>query len=224
MQRFPANRRSRSSHLPTWNFAAFEHRVTLIQSGVGIINAGKAAAAAAELTPDIIISVGFCGALSEGAPLGQVFLAGKIHFCAAGVISPAIVPDQQLATRIGNGMVRATFITADEITAKACIRSLLPEASAVNVLEMESGEVARICQCRNISFAALRSVSDTAEQDPSSLFRRICDDEFEVRMTKVALSLLKKPSILADYLQLSRAASLAGRTLAAAVAGTLERI
>jgi len=191
---------------------------------MGVNKASKAAYAAAGLNPEIIISAGFCGALSPSISLGEVFLAEKLYSCSSGSITRGTTPDPGLAALIGTGLKRGTFITTDEIIEKSRICSLLPDPAAINLLEMESSAVAEICHTRGIRFSAIRSVSDTADHDPSSLFRRICDSDFNISMAKVALSLVKKPSTLSEFLQLSRSSAIAGKSLSEAVAYTLEHI
>jgi len=220
---FPSSRVTSLAGLPAWQFQAFRHSVTLLQSGTGVINAGKAAIAAAAMSPDLIISAGFCGALTAEVAVGEVFLADHLYAHSSGLITSEITPDGGFAAQICPGLKRGSFITAAEITDKAHLHSLLPEPAAFTMIEMESSAVAAVCRDANIRFIALRSVSDTADHDPGRLFQQICDNQFTVRMTKVALSLIRKPALLAEYVQLYRNTAHAGATLSKAIASTLER-
>jgi adenosylhomocysteine nucleosidase len=224
LKRFPSIGISCSADFPAWRFQAFGKNITLIQSGIGVNKAAKAASAAAALDPEIIISAGFCGALSPSTSLGEVFLAEKLYHCSSGSITRETTPDPGLAALIGTGLRRGTFITTDEIIEKSRVCSLLPDPAAINLLEMESSAVADVCRSQGIRFSAIRSVSDTADHDPCSLFRRICDSDFNISMVKVALSLIKKPATLSEFLQLSRSSAIAGKSLSEAVAYALERI
>jgi adenosylhomocysteine nucleosidase len=224
LKRFPSTRISCFAGLPAWRFDAFGHSVTLIQSGIGICNAERAATEAAAISPDIIISSGFCGALSSEVVVGEQFLAEELYLYSSGAITAKTTPDQRLTALIGTWLRKGTFITTADIAEKAHLHALLPNPAALYMLEMESSAIAAVCRDRNIRFIAIRSVCDTADQDPGRLLQQICDKEFNVRITKVALSLIKNPSILPEYLQLYRNTAVAGKTLSEGLAYSLERI
>lgn len=224
LKRFPATGVSRLNNLPAWRLQAFDTTVTLIQSGMGMVNASQAATAATSLNPAIIINAGFCGALSAGTAIGDVFLAEKLYHYSAGSIQQWLTPDYPPGKRIGTGLPMGTFITTAEIVEKARVSALLPETTAPYLLEMESTAVAQVCHDHDINFLAIRSVSDTADQDPGRLLQMICTNRFTVSAAQIAGSLLKRPAILAEYVRLSRNAAIAGKALSEAVAHTLERI
>lgn len=224
LKRFPAKAVSGCTDFPAWRFQASGQSVILLESGIGVSNAAEAASQAAALGPDIIISAGFCGALSPESCVGEVLLADKLYSCSSGSITAELTPDQKFATLLGTGFKRGNFITTDEIVAKAHIYSLLPDPAALNILEMESSAVAQACRTSGIRFSAIRSVSDSAEQDPSRLFQQICDNKFRISMARVAMSLLQKPSLLPEYIQLYRNTAIAGKSLSEAIEIALERI
>jgi adenosylhomocysteine nucleosidase len=224
LKRFPSRSAAYCAGLPAWRFQAYGHTVTLVQSGTGVKKAATAVAAAATLAPEIIISAGFCGALTAEVPVGTVFLAEKLYPLSQGVMNTAQFPDQELYTALGSCLQKAVFITTTEIVGKADAYALLPEPEALAVLEMEGAAVAAACRERSIRFIAVRSVSDASDQDPGRLFQQICDEEFNVRTAKIAASLLKKPALLAEYVKLYRNSAIAGKTLSEALTCTLERI
>lgn len=224
LKRFRATGISGSADLPVWRFQAFGNNVTLMRSGIGRYKACQAATAAAALAPGIIISAGFCGALSPEIAVGEVFLADHLLRYSSGSIDGRITPDIKLTDLVVTGLRSGTFITTDEIVEKSRINRLLPDPAAINLLDMESQAIAEICQSNSISFTAIRSVSDTADHDPSSLLRKICDNEFNISMPRVMLSIIGKPSILSEFLQLSRNAATAGSSLSVALAAVLEQI
>ena len=224
LRRFPAIKVACITDFSAWRFEAFGNKVTLIRSGIGVNKAARAASAAAALNPQAIISAGFCGALSPEAATGETFLAEKLYSYSSESITGMVTPDPELAVRICAGLRKATFITSDEIIDKAHISRLLPDPAAVNLLDMESSSIAAVCRSNGIKFAAIRSVSDTAEYDPCWLFRRICDNGFNISMVKLTASLIKSPSLLLELLQLSKNAGIAGKSLARAIEQTLERI
>lgn len=224
LRRFPSSRVSTVADSPAWQFEAFGNKVTLIQSGIGVKKAARAASTAAALNPQAIISTGFCGALSAEAATGETFLAEKLYSYSCGSITNMVTPDPELAARIGAGERKATFITTDEIIEKAHLASLLPGPADINLLDMESISIALVCRNQGIKFAAVRCVSDPADDDPCRLFRQICDKEFNISMAKLLLAVIKKPATLPELIHLSKNARIAGRSLATAIELTLERI
>jgi len=224
LQRFPSKKIACLAELSAWRFQTAGHSVTLIQSGIGGSKAAKAAAAAVALSPEIVISAGFCGALTAEAAVGELFLAEKLYQYAADRLTAGTDPDHELNVLLGTRLKKATFITTAGIANKTHLYSLLPDPAAAHMLEMESSNVAAVCHANGIRFIAIRSVSDTAEQDPGELFQQICDNECNIRIKKVALALIKKPSLLPEFFQLYQNTSLAGKTLSEALAFTLEDI
>lgn len=224
LRRFPSSKLSVTADFPAWSFEAFGNNVILIQSGIGISKAAKAATTAAILAPEIILSVGFCGALSPAVATGEVFLAEKLYSYRSGEITGEIIPDNELAARIGAGLNKGTFITTAEIIEKAKVSLLLPEPAAINLLEMESAGIAAVCRNQSIKFAAIRAVSDILANDPCCLFRNICDNEFNISKTKLTIALARNPSLMPGLLILANNARIAGNSLAKAIESTLERL
>ncbi len=97
-------------------------------------------------------------------------------------------------------------------------------ATPCTVLEMESWSVSELCRERGIKFAAIRAVSDPAENDPAELFRNICDNDFNISLTRLSLFLLRKPLMATRLFQLAKNAKIAGRCLADAVHSTLGQM
>lgn len=224
LRRFSPKKVANSSGFPVWQFQAFGNNITLLRSGIGIIKARKAAAAAAVLNPQMIISAGFCGALSPDTSIGEIFVAHSLFSYASGSITAEIVADPDLAAKIGKGAKKGTFITVAEITEKACLTSLFPATASAVLIEMESAAIAEVCRAHDIKFAAIRSVSDTAESDPCALFRRISNQDLSINIAKLLLSLIKKPQTLPALLALAKNSRIAGRSLAGAIEQALDRI
>lgn len=223
LRRFPSSRLSSVTESTAWQFEAFGNKVTLIQSGIGINKAARAASSAAALDPQFIISTGFCGALSPEAATGETFLAEKLYSHSCGSITNLVTPDLELAARIGAGIRKATFITTDEIIEKPLLASLLPDPGDINLLDMESISIALVCRNHGIKFAAVRSVSDPAGNDPCRLFRQICDKEFNISLARLLLAVVKNPATLPELVILAKNINIAGRSLSLAIEQALER-
>jgi adenosylhomocysteine nucleosidase len=212
------------SGLHVWQSRTQGSDITLIQSGIGFANAVKAAAVAAELLPQLIISAGFCGGLSPAATLGKLFIADKLYHYRAGTVSGEVEPSAVFTAKIGAVLKKGTFITTDRIVGKAEISSLLPDPTEINLLEMESSSIAEVCRNQGIEFVAIRSVSDPPDSDPAPLFRAVCNKDFKISMAKTAFTIIKRPFSLPEFFRMAANAAVAGKSLADGLALALERI
>lgn len=215
--------RSRIAEIPAWKFESNNNSIHLLLSGIGLDNAFKTAQTAADLLkPDIIISAGFCGALFPGLETGDIVVAEKLYLYTSGEIKLEETADpgllKVLALTEYPRYQPGIFVSSENIVDKSVLITHLNHfASPSAVLEMESWGISKVCRERGIKFAAIRTVSDTAENDPAELFRNICDNGFNISIKKISLSLLKNPFILTYLLRLAKNAKSAGHSLADAV-------
>jgi adenosylhomocysteine nucleosidase len=243
LRRFPAAVPTRIDNLPAWQFTVKSDKkpfstltgkgpvqCIIAESGIGMANASHATIAVIEsFKPDMIISIGFCGALRTGITTGDLVLAEQLFIHKNGSLKPqtglklsderAILP-QTAKLKLFSG----TFITTETMVSKENIIPLLDETMQTPVLEMESSAVSRICINAGIRFAAIRSVSDPAEEDPFLLAYDIIGPDFRIDRKRALVALLKKPGHLPQLLRLMRNSRLAGNSLAGAVSNLLESI
>lgn len=207
-----------------WQTGKSSKQTIIIQSGIGLTNAAKAAEmAASELKPDIMINAGFCGAITKGLEPGEAVKAGSIGVLYGDFLSDRIATDTEFSDRLFPELLQAEFITVDRIISKAS-PTLTSLASRTQVIEMESHAIARVCIKHRIPFAAVRAVSDPAGIDPADFFKAISDGSFNIRWHKILTLLAKRPSAVRQLLELKNAAQLAGNKLAEAITKGIERI
>jgi adenosylhomocysteine nucleosidase len=181
------------------------------------------------LKPDLVVSAGFCGALFPELETGDLIVAEKLYHYSSGIISedatfaPVLPEPLQQA---GKPAIRqGIFISTENIVDKFLLISHIKHlATPSTVLEMESWSISEVCRERGINFAAIRAVSDPAENDPAELFRNICDNEFNISPARLSLYLLRNPSTMIQLIQLANNAKIAGHRLADAVQLTLRQI
>lgn len=230
MHGFTKVRRSPVADIPAWEIISDKGSIHLLQSGIGLNKAAKTAQIAVDLLkPDLIVSAGFCGALFPGLETGDIIAAEKLYRYSSGIMSQSPASDSaspELARLCENPGIRpGIFISTEDIVDKFQVISHIKHfATSSTVLEMESWSISELCKKRGIRFAAIRAVSDPAENDPAELFRNICDNDFNISFTKIARLLLRKPLIIAQLVRLARNSGIAGRRLADAVHHTLEQM
>lgn len=206
----------------SWKTTVADNCITVIESGIGQENAGKAASAAVlQIKPDLIINAGFCGAITADLHTGDIVSSSFIHNLTAGTIKEKISPDQTLQVSMFRGIANVDFISADSIYEKLDIRTLLPSANTA-VIEMESFAVASICNECRIPFIAIRAVSDDFTTDPSHLFKAISGPDFKINSRTLVPAIIRKPSLLCLLPKLAKGARVAGNSLATALANVLE--
>jgi len=204
------------------------HVVTVVEAGMGFVNATAAARrAVAELCPDLIVSAGFCGGIAAGLRVGDVVLAtglvivseGRLQEVSFSVSGPArdfVSVQAAEGGRVFGGL----FVTAAAIVPKSSLAALLPVDSPYPVVEMESGAIARLAGENGIPFAGLRTVSDPFDEELGFSLDEFCDDRMRIRIPRVLLTIVRKPRIIPQLVRLARNS----RVAAASLSRAMERL
>jgi len=221
--------RSQVNEIPIWNCTLPNLHVTLAETGVGTVRAANAARNIIRLTaPDIVISTGFCGAVKPGLRRGDIVLAERILTYSTALQPSTVSLDRTLLDILGSpGKIMynaGTFITTQEMVAKHRIAALLGDQYPNPVLEMESHAVAEVCSSSGIPFAAIRAISDTADQDPQPVCSKVFSEDMEISMLKLIKAVVTAPQTTRELLRLYIDTETAGRSLAEAVEFSLERL
>jgi len=230
IKRFQGVEKHPLAGIPSWHFRAGSNPVVLMESGMGPTNAATTAAVMIKsVKPDIILSIGFCGAVSGGIHVGELVVAHQLYTYSSGTLTAGHDPDHYLAGRLLHELSSAqcrsgTFVTTDIFTSKTNISPLIPDTIPLPVLEMESEAVVRACNLAGIRVAALRAVTDACDEDPSALVTEIFGHDFAMNRIRAATTLLGKPWRLPQLLRLAGNAQRAGDSLANALFKSLERL
>jgi len=207
-------------------FSLAGHEFLLVESGMGFHNAAKAAEMLVrDCQPDLLISAGFCGGIATELLAGdvvvakEIIIANKDGFEEIPVqISPV---GQNFVVRqaaAGSRVVGGTFVSTSTVTSKRRLAGMLPGCYHNPVVEMESGAVAIIAAENNIPLLAIRAVSDTADEELGFSLDEFCDPDMRrIRISKVLLTILRKPRIIPQLVRLSRSSSRAAESLTAAL-------
>ena len=106
-----------------------------------------------------VLSFGFAGGLKPGLPPGRLVVATALD-------PPDIAPDPLWAALIAarTGAARGTLASSDTVLDSPEAKRRLHEATGALAVDMESGVAARFAAARGLPFAALRAISDSAEE------------------------------------------------------------
>jgi adenosylhomocysteine nucleosidase len=229
-------KRERRGGFTIYRFTGAGKEVILIESGIGAERAARATRALIDAAaPGIILNVGFGGAVLPGPSVGDIVVADRLLFFRERLFSeqrglaPALSQGlttalERICTGKGFRSHRGTFVTTGEIIGKRLLAGLLPAGAINPVLEMESAAVARVAHGRSISFAAIRAISDVADEELGFSIGDFTDKEMRIRTWKVLWTLARKPGILPQLLRLGMNSRRAGENLALAVLAVIDAL
>lgn len=134
---------------------------------------------------------------------GRVIAAG---YCGA------LVPE----LNVGDVVESPHILTAERLIGDPAKKALLAAETGARAVDMESAAIAEVCAERGLPFTAIRAVSDTRDTALSPQLVRLLSGG-EISIAKACFALLRKPSLLREFLRLRRDTKLASENLAAAL-------
>ncbi|MHC4307585.1 MAG: phosphorylase family protein, partial [Planctomycetota bacterium] len=205
------------------------HPLMLVQGGIGRENAIKAASCLLESTNvDLLISAGVAGGMRHGIKVGDLVVAERVGYskqsdfeceklqlesdfvCKKEIVQLArqfnIDPKPKL--HFGN------LLTVDKVISLASTKRKIGEQNSFLAVEMESAAVAEVASKNGVEFAAIRSISDDIDDDLHLDYDNIISDEGKVKVTSIALGVLKNPQKLALLSRLNKQTKCAAKSLA----------
>ena len=197
-------------------------RVSAVLSGMGQEHALEVARRVLPERPDICISTGLAGALRGEYRVGEI-LAARLVSEVGEPLAVASHPEL-LSTAVDCGARQIErFATSRTIVARAEEkRSLAAQAEAV---EMESYTILAEAARYGVPAVAIRAISDTVDFDMPYDFARARGPRGEVRISSIAMQVLRHPTGLPALLSLARSSRMAAGQLAGfldAYMGTLS--
>lgn len=205
----------------------------LVETGIGTQRAAQAARYIAEgllsaTPPDLMISLGFAGALSSRLILGQTVWAKELavldasaetcvvrYRCGGGAGGPSNTPDFFAE----HAVEPVRFLTVERLRPKTELARLVPESSAVT--EMETTSIAEVAHAHATPFVGLRAISDELDLEIDLDLDSIVDRHGRVRLYKLLPTVLARPRCVRSLPALRRGSKLAGRNLARTLAALL---
>jgi adenosylhomocysteine nucleosidase len=189
-----------------------------LRLAVGGMGQKQAARAARELLaddpPHLLVMAGVAGALDPALRIGDVIVAGMVY-AGAETLIPDIPFDRTPEVRSGPLLTvdRVLISAGEKRTAYAETR---PPAAPVPALavEMETAAVARVAVELGIPWAAVRALSDTADETLPVDFNALRDTDGDLPTSRVALYALTHPGCIPGLMRLGRNTGFAAEALA----------
>jgi adenosylhomocysteine nucleosidase len=178
------------------------HRAVLVCAGTGWQRAYEAAKLCVQkFSPRVVVSIGFAGScVTELAP-GSVFVPGRVVVPATG---------KEFACTIGSG----TLVSLAELAGIAAKREARKRYGAVAV-EMESAGVATAAGEHGTGFAAIKAISDGADDELDFLSAFVTPEGFATGRFLAHIAL--RPALWPRVAALQRNSRLASQALEQAV-------
>jgi len=196
----------RGYHGRDYKFYESESAV-LVCCGMAAEPARRATEAVISLyAPDLVLSVGFAGALDRQLGVGDVIFPSRIIDARDGSVTQAI----------GSGTLVSYASVAD-----APQKSKLARAYNAQLVDMEAAAVARGAEARGVRFAAVKVVSDASDHAVPVMDRFITHDG-QFSSAKFVAFVALRPWLWASVLRLARNSSRATNALCQALNGYLE--
>ncbi|MEI6214240.1 MAG: hypothetical protein WCP10_09055 [Desulfuromonadales bacterium] len=207
-------------------FRVAEHEIMVVKSGIGFDNAARATeTVCAGFQPDLLISAGFCGGVTESLRVGDVVVARQFLIAGRNDVIESVPVSVSLAgsrfagaqSEDGRQVFEGTFVSTPTVTSKKHIAGLLPSDAHPAVVEMESAAIAIVAAENGIPLCAVRTVSDPADEELAFSMDEFCDTAMNIRPGKVLLTLLHRPVIIPQLIRLAGNSRTAAASLATAI-------
>ena len=212
--------------------------IVLIQTGIGTRNAEAALKyVLEEHRPDIVLSIGFGGALYDGASAGDLIYANRVVFIPEsfkeeknvsnlGDLSSKEVPNvREIVSKLSEkvSMHEGCILTLERYIKKSEIIKYLSKDLSFPVCDMETFFLAKLSIEQGIPFLAVRSVTDRFDEEIPPEFLSVTDESGRYKLSR-ALGLILKPRLIKDIIRTGRASAKASKNLYHLVKAVIEII
>jgi len=206
----------------------------LVQTGIGRRRADKATQFVLERFPvTSLISIGFAGALTPDLKIGDVLACSTVRrasgFGKDEGEAEAYAADLNLLALASSGpagaatrILAGTCVTTPGVVSGARAKQELSREFQAQVVDMESYWIARVVSARRVPFIAIRSVSDTLQDDLRAI-DHILDSEGRVLWKRVVPYFLLHPHHLPSMFTAFRNMRRAERSLTAFISDLVAR-
>ena len=209
-----------------------DKRILLVNSGMGRNNSRALMEVLVSNFPiSLIISVGYAGALKPFLQAGDIVLADKLYLmqpsheaeCPIEITDKKTTLIYRVDEKLLNLALKAlqasqlkyylgSFLTVDRIIGKPKEKRVLGEKLKPLAVDMETAAIARIAKKKGLPFIALRSISDSLEDNIARTikFKKLKDN---ASFLKCFFLLLKHPRESLELIKLKKNCSKASEFL-----------
>jgi adenosylhomocysteine nucleosidase len=217
--------------LNLYRFSYGRNDVCLLESRIGMEQSARATRALLDFADiGMILNIGLGGAPLPDLSAGDIVVAERLLYFKERLFSEqqgldarftadcisALRSEKKLRVCLG------TSITAAEILDKKSLASLIPSGVQYPVLEMETTAVARIAREHSIPLAAIRAISDGADEELGFSIGEFTDNEMRISPWRVLGTIARKPRIVPQLIRLGMNSRRAAENLAVSVLAIID--
>ena len=201
------------------------HEIILIETGMGSHNAEAAFEhVLAKHSPDFIVSMGFGGALYNGAEVGDLVYASRVFDIGEKMEGAIELPDAagmfgRLSGKIS--VQEGSILTLRRFMKKTEIKQIMPQIP-LPVCDMETFPLARLSTHKGLPFLAIRSITDRVDEEISPELFDIGDEFGRYKLSRALRLLFSKPRVIPEVAKLGRNSRIASNSLWHAVRQLVE--
>jgi adenosylhomocysteine nucleosidase len=210
--------------LPAWEWES--QAAVVAVSGMGAAAARRAGVTLiSRCRPQLLLSLGFAGALVPGLAAGDVILEADFwHYDPdSRELRPgsppapwSLAPLHEALGQAGLATARASLVTTSRIIRKGKHRAAL-SGLPHPVVDLETGVLAELAAARDLPFLALRAITDAAAEEIPEFLRTAVNQEAALRARLVLAWLAQDLTRVQDLLRLWRRSRRAARSLSEAL-------
>jgi adenosylhomocysteine nucleosidase len=208
--------------LPNWD-------CLLIESGMGVARAEQATRVLIDkVQPTMLVSFGIAGAVEDDLNIGDVVAANGNSLLRNGKLEKirklaSLTKPAKEAVLKALTSEEARLFSGTAITTRGS-QFIQQQHKPLNhpVLEMETTGILQGIEGKKIPLLVLRSIGDGPRFPIPFALEAMVDENYNMRMGKILLTILKHPSILAQALKMNSNSQLAAKNVAVAVVAALD--
>lgn len=172
--------------------------------------------------PDLVLSIGFAGALDGTLAVGDVLHVKRVvHATDAAMDLRGHVPVETSA--VDDALAASTLLTCDDLADSAAAKQALRAGHPAVAVDMETFHIAQLCAVEKIPMAAVRAISDGADEALPGMMAHWTNATGRAKPITIALDLLTHPWLLPTVARVARQSRVAGERLADAVIAWLAQ-
>jgi nucleoside phosphorylase len=231
----PSVQQSRTRPFPLFFKKHLSCKIIGVQTGMNVKRVESAVKyIVEEYRPDVVLSIGFGGALSDGARIGDLLWASRYLLISeeekkplyeyqpgtdpGATVSGEIFDKLQDKISINKG----SFVTLSEWMTKSRVKKIIPRDIPFPVCDRETFHLAKLSHQNSVPFFAIRAITDRADEDiPAELFT-VTDEAGNYRFSRALGLLLHKPRLIPASIKLGRNSAIASKNLWHAVKSLVE--
>jgi adenosylhomocysteine nucleosidase len=193
------------------DFTIYESAYAIaVCGGIGAEAARRAAEAIiVRYSPELLISAGLAGALVPELRAGETIFPSTVIDTQDGSRHQTVIRDAALS---GSSLARTVLASYPKI-ANVAQKQQLAKSYGAHAVDMEAAAVARAAQAHNLSFLAIKAISDESDFELPEMSRFIRDGKF--RTKRFILHVAVRPWLWLKMIRLARNTQLASHSLCA---------